>query len=161
LIPALLLLAALPASLGEYAGNWKLIPAESDSIPAVIDKTVSRMNFLIRGIARSRLRRTQVAFPQITISAGNEFRIRHQGGTDVPHRATDTDVPATAPDGTRITVRLSAGPPLTESYESTEGKRENTYVLSGDRSKMTLNVRVTSPRLSSPILYRLVYARSD
>jgi hypothetical protein len=160
-LPAIFLLAALPASLEHYAGVWKLLPAESDSISAVIDKAVSRMNVFIRGIARSRLRRTQVAFPTITISAGREFRIRHEGGTSVPHHATDTPVAAVAPDGTPITVRLSAGPPLIESYESSEGRRENTYVLSADGSKMTLTVRVTSPRLPAPIVYKLTYRRTE
>jgi hypothetical protein len=65
-----------------------------------------------------------------------------------------------APDGAQITVHLVAGPPLKELYESSEGSRENTYLLSENGSKMTLDVLVMSPRLREPIVYRLVYARA-
>jgi hypothetical protein len=156
-----LLLAGFPV-LDSYAGSYRAIPQECDQIRPVVERVVSRMNFLIRPIARSRLMKTQIVFPVITVtSTRSEFRIRHENGTDVPHSDVRSGVKAKAPDGTDITVRLTPGPPLTETYESADGKRENTYVLSPDGSKLTVQVRVTSPRLPDEIRYRIVYQRES
>jgi hypothetical protein len=160
LAPALLLAAVAPG-LDQYAGRWILIESQSDDIAPAIERVVRRMNFLIRGIARSRLRKTQIAFPHITIVSGERFRIDHEGGTAVWHGTAGTAVKTTAPDGKPINVRLFAGPPLRETYESEEGSRENTYVLSEGGGKLTVHVRITSPKLPEPLVYSLVYRRSD
>lgn len=156
-----ILLFALFPSLEPYAGAYKIAPEECDEIRPVVERAVAKMNFLIRGIARNRLLKTQVMFPAITVTSGaSEFRIRHDGGTDVAHRDLSTPVRTTAPDGAAIGVRLSAGPPLMQSYESNDGRRENTYTLSPDGAKLYVDVRVTSPRLPEEIRYRLVYKRA-
>ena len=156
---AVVLFALLP-SLAHYEGTYNVVPAECDDIRPVVDRTVARMNFLIRGIARTRLLKTQLAFPVITVmSTASEFRIRHDGGTDVAHTDLATPVRAKAPDGSSIVVRLSTGAQLVQSYESSDGRRENRYTLSADRSKLTVDVLVTSPRLPEDIRYRLVYKR--
>jgi hypothetical protein len=157
----LVLLLALDPSLSRYAGTYRIVPAECDEIRPVIERAVSRMNFLIRPIARSRLAKTQIAFPAITVrSDASTFQIRHVNGTEITHADLSAGVRAKSPDGTDITVRLTPGPPLMESYESADGKRENTYRLSPDGSKLTVEVRVTSPRLPEEIRYRLVYQRA-
>ena len=156
----LVLLLALNPALDRYAGTYRVLPRECDEIRPVVERAVARMNFLIRPIARSRLMKTQILFPTITvISTDTEFRIRHVNGTEIAHADLSSAVKAKAPDGTDITVRVSAGPPLVESYESTDGQRENTYHLSPDGSKLTVQVRVSSPRLPDEIRYRLVYER--
>lgn len=156
------MLAPPPASLDVYEGRYQLVPPERDPIRPAIEKVVAKMNFLIRGIARGRLRKTQIPFPAIEISSSEtEFRIRHKGGTDVGHGDVSIPIKTKAPDGESITVRLQPGPPLVQSYESEEGKRENTYVLSRDGNWLTLRVRITSPRLPSDIEYELAYQRVE
>ena len=158
----MILFVALFPDLDRYAGTYRVVPAECDEIRPVVERTVSKMNFLIRGIARSRLMKTQIVFPAITVSStDSEFRITHVNGTDIAHTDLSTGVKAKAPDGSDITVRLSPGPPLIQSYESTDGKRENTYTLSADGRKLILHVNITSPRLPEAIQYRLVYARTS
>jgi hypothetical protein len=118
------------------------------------------MNFLIRGIARGRLLKTQVAFPTLTIEgAGSAVRISHEGGTDVTHGDPSATIRTNAPDGSPIVVTLQAGPPLKQSYESKDGRRENTYVLSEDGKRLTVEVLVSSPRLPAPVQYELQYRR--
>ena len=157
----LVLLLALNPALGRYAGTYRVVPLECDEIREVVERTVSRMNLFIRPIARNRLLKTQILFPVITVTSNDsEFRIRHMHGTDIPHSDLSSAVKAKAPDGTNITVRLQLGPPLVETYESADGKRENAYDLSAAGSKLTVHVRVTSPRLPHDIRYRLVYART-
>ena len=156
----LIALLALAPSLQQYAGTYQIVREECDEIEPVVERVVSRMNFLIRGIARSRLMKTQILFPAVTVtSAESEFRIRHAEGTDVGHSNLSTPVKAKAPDGSAIEVRLSPGPPLVQSYESSDGVRENIYTLSPDRSKLHVDVRVRSPRLPEEIRYKLVYKR--
>jgi hypothetical protein len=163
ILPAALLFllsSAPPASLDRYIGEYALVPAESADMGKVVEDTAATLNFMVRSIARSRLRKTQIAFPTVRISRnGDEFRIAHERGTDVAHRSIEEPVNTTSPDGAKITVRLSPGPPLTQIYESGDGVRTNRYVLSPDGSKLTIEVRVTSPRLQKPIEYQLVYRR--
>ena len=143
-----------------YVGEYSLIASESDDMRKVIEETAARLNVLFRPIARSRLRKTQIAFPSVRISRnGEEFRISHQLGTDAVHRSVEDPVQSVSPDGAKIVIRLIPGPPMTQTYESGEGLRTNRYVLSPDGSKLTIHVRVTSPRLPQPIEYKLTYRR--
>lgn len=156
----LYLLAAPPESLNKYIGEYTLVPSETSDLKKVIEQTAAGLNFLVRSIARSRLRKTQIAFPLIRITRkGDEFRIAHEQGTDVTHRNMDDPVDAVSPDGSKIVVRLNPGPPLTETYQSGEGMRTNRYILSPDGAKLTVEVQVTSPRLKNPIEYHLAYQR--
>lgn len=156
----LVILLALFPSLERYEGTYRILLEECDEIRPAVERTVSKMSFLVRGIARSRLMKSQILFPAITVySTDSAFRIRHVNGTDIAHSDSKTGVKAKAPDGSDIVVRLRPGPPLVQSYESSDGKRENTYTLSADGAKLTVDVRVTSPRLPEEIRYRLVYAR--
>jgi hypothetical protein len=153
-------LFAMFSMLQPYVGTYKIIPEECDEIRPVVERSVARMNFLIRSIARGRLLKTQVAFPSITVSAdASYFRITHAGGTNIGHTDLSSPVHAKAPDGTPIVVRLLPGPPLVQTYESSEGKRENTYLLADSGTRLTVVVRITSPRLPEEISYRLVYRR--
>ena len=141
-----------------YVGEYTLVRAESADMRKVVEDTAAGLNFLIRPIARSRLRKTQIAFPSLSITRrGEGLRIAHVQGTDIMHQTVDEVVRTQAPDGSKIAVRLMPGPPLSQSYESGEGMRVNRYVLDG--SKLTVEVRVTSPRLPKPIEYKLVYRR--
>jgi hypothetical protein len=148
--------------LKRYEGRYTLVASESADIPEAIEKTVKQMNFITRGVARGRLQRTNRAFPSIEIRLnGDEFRITHEGGTSVAHRDFSTGIQTKAPDGKDIVVHLSPGPPLMQSYDSDDGRKENRYELSADGTRMTLNVRVTSPRLRQPLEYRLVFRRAN
>jgi hypothetical protein len=158
----LLLSSAPPPSLDPYLGEYSLVAAESDDMQKVVEEAAAGLNIFVRSIARGRLRKTQIAFPLIRISrSGDGFRIAHNGGTDVSHRTVEDPVHAKSPDGARIVVRLIPGPPLTQTYESGDGMRMNRYVLSAEMSKLTMEVRVTSPRLPKPIEYKLVYRRNS
>jgi hypothetical protein len=157
----LLLLTPPPPSLDTYVGEYSLISSESDDMEKVVEDTAAGLNVFVRPIARGRLRKTQIAFPLIRISRnGDGFRIAHNGGTDVSHRTVEDPVHAKSPDGAKIVVRLIPGPPLSQTYESGDGMRTNRYLLSEEKSKLTMEVRVTSPRLPKPIEYKLVYRRN-
>jgi hypothetical protein len=158
MLPVVLLV--LIPSLQHYVGTYQIVRAECDDIRPVVERVVSKMNFMIRGIARSRLLRTQIWFPAVTVTSNDsEFRIRHVGGTDVGHSNLITPVNAKAPDGASIQVRLLPGPPLVQRYESADGVRENIYTLSPDGSRLRMDVRIRSPRLPEEIRYKLVYKR--
>ena len=156
------LLAFTLAGLEPYHGQYLLVAPESDNLPEIIERTVRQFNFLIRPIARSRLQRTNVAFPAISFERPGDsgFRIAHVNGTAVLHRVAGEEVSGQSPDGSGIRVRLNAGPPLREVYQSDEGRRENTYELVDGGRRLLLHVVITSPRLREPIKYRLVYKRA-
>ena len=92
-IALLLLAGVLPSTLDHYTGHWKLDAAASDNIENAIEKTIKPMNFFARPIARGKLRRRSVAFPNMTITKANDgFRIEHEGGLNVVYTATATPV---------------------------------------------------------------------
>ena len=157
------LLASLIPGLEPYEGRYILISEQSDKIAEVVERTVRQFNFLIRPIARGRLQRTQVAFPSIEFQhrAEKTFVIAHENGTNIVHPRIGEPVNAVAPDGTAIRVRLNAGPPLREIYESGEGQRENTYELLDDGRRLVVQVVIMSSRLREPLRYRLVYQRAS
>ncbi|HYO82814.1 MAG TPA: hypothetical protein VES20_15520 [Bryobacteraceae bacterium] len=157
-----LLLASFPSSLDQYAGRYVLIGVESADVKGVIEDTVRQFNFLIRPIARSRLQKTNVAFPSIEFrrTADGSFTIWHEQGTAVTHAAPGQTVRAVSPDNSRIEVSLVPGPPLREIYQSGEGRRENRYELSAGGESLAVHVNIASPRLRGPIVYRLVYRRA-
>jgi hypothetical protein len=156
-----LFLLSTPTSLQPYVGEYVLVPEESADVRKVIEQAASGFNFILRPIARGRLRKTQVAFPAVRIQRNeDEFRITLEKGTDVTYKAVDEPVRTTAPDGGKIVVRLLPGPPLSQTYESDEGVRIDRFLLSEDGSKLTIDVHVTSPHLKKPINYQLVYRRT-
>ncbi len=143
-----------------YTGRWNLVAAESDNIDAAIETAIRSMNFVARPIARSRLKRRNVAFPHFDVSVdGRGLRVHHADGLDVVYPAVGESVKTRSPDGSDITTRLGVEPALLLTYDAEAGRREDTYVLDAKASKLILNVRLTSSSLPKALTYRLVYRR--
>jgi hypothetical protein len=49
---------------------------------------------------------------------------------------------------------------LRQSFVAEDGRRDNHFTVSEDGRRLTLEVTVTSPRLSAPLRYRLNYVRT-
>jgi hypothetical protein len=58
-----------------------------------------------------------------------------------------------------VTTRTE-GSRLEQVFDASDGRRVNVYTLSPDGATLTLDVTVTSPKLSSPLTYRQVYRRA-
>ena len=153
-------LVAAPSSPG-LAGTYQLDRQASDDIDQAIEKAIAKSNFIVRTIARGRLRETNprvqhliIGFPGARVSVANDGHpamVVPLGGTSVKWTRDDGetfDVRATLQNGI-----------LTTSYVADDGTRTNTYTPTEDGKGMIMHVTVFSSHLSQPLQYRLAFVR--
>ena len=139
-------------------GSWTLDGQRSDDVDKAINDTVRKMNVLARGIARGRLRKTNPAYSTISIAFTNQSALIATGGTTLNLPLSGAPVKWNR-DGENINVSgRKDGSSYVETFDAKDGKRTNLFSVDGDA--MTLSVTVTSPRLKTPLKYRLVYRRA-
>jgi hypothetical protein len=148
--------AQIPGLQGTYVNASQ----SNDPIDAAIQASVARMNFITRPIARSRLRKTNPAFRKIEITlAEQEISVAFDAGKPVRMPADGSTVQWTRDDGEVFDVAASwRGEQLVQSFKATDGQRINTFELSPDGKKLTLQVELTSPQLPSSLNYVLSFS---
>ena len=149
------------AQKGSLNGTYTLDEADSDSISAVIEGAVGKLNFLKRPIARGMLKKINPAYRQVTIAASsNELSVAVDNQPALRTPANGTSVVWVGPDGGKVNVSMQlAGGHLEQIFKSADGRRVNDYTLSPDGRMLIMQVTETSPRLSQPISYKQVYRR--
>jgi hypothetical protein len=175
-LPLLVLLAALLPSAASaqqsstLRGNWTANRAQSDDINKAINTAVARMNVVVRQIARPRLRSTNTLYPTVVVQYDQSNVRVNLGGRTAASPANGQPVLWQRNTGATCTemkgdcVRVSTewtGGNLTQTFQAEDGKRVNVYSVSADGNTMTMNVTITSPRLPSPLTYKLVYNRAS
>lgn len=172
-----LLSVLLPAALSAQQtasplrGTWNINRAQSDDINAAINRTVSRMNMVVRQIARPRLRSTNTAYPSLVMRYDqSSVRVDMSGRPSVSSPANGQPVlwqretGATCREMKGDCVRVSTeweGGNLKQTFQAEDGRRVNVFSVSPDGNTMTMNVTITSPRLPSPLTYKLVYNKAS
>ena len=160
----LCLAACMPSWAGDafLFGNYTLARDARSDIDAAIESSVARMNPLIRGMARKRLRQNNVAYDHIRIAhVGPDFEL-------VFDRSAPLLLPA---DGTAVEVqtdgessRISAvqrGTQLIQTYDSGNGLRVNTFRQETNDDLLYLDVETSSKHLPQPVRYTLIYRRTN
>jgi hypothetical protein len=130
-------------------------------IDAAIDAAVRSFNVAARAIARSRLKRVNVALNRVEV-ARHDAEITITLGSNTPSTATPGHGPAkwTRDDGEIVDVTLEwQGATLVQTVTSGESKRVNRFDLSPDGNTLTLAVTVTGPQLQTPVQYQLTFRR--
>jgi hypothetical protein len=165
-LPLALLIAVVgnvDAQQGDFAGSYTLDAAQSDDIARVVSSSLSKVkNPLLRPFARGRLTKTNAPYPGITISEleGGQLSIRYGQGNPVVVPTNGQRVDWTREDGERMQVSATlSGDRLVQTFHAEDGTRVNTFGFTPNGS-LRVDVSVSSDRLSSPITYKLVYARS-
>jgi len=168
---AVLAVGAQAQQSSQIRGTWTLNRSQSDDINAKINTSVARMNVVVRQIARPRLRNTNVAYPQLVIGYDQQnVRVDMQGRPSVSspangqpvlwQRETGRTCPQVKGDCVRVTTEWENGR-LEQTFAAEDGQRVNIFSVSPDGNTLTMNVTVTSPRLPTPLTYRLVYNRAS
>lgn len=143
------------------AGTWRFVPEQSEEIDEAVDQAVSHMNFLVRGIARSRLRGANKPISQIVIDYPDDnvyilFRsdepptITPQSGEFVPYTRADGEV-------VQVKTELEQGV-IRQFFDSDDGQKEHVYRLRPD-GNMALEVTVFSEKLREPFTYTWVFSQ--
>ena len=126
---------------------------------AAIEQVVEEMNFLVRGIARKRLREANRIRERVAISrSSDKLTIRLDGQ---PYTATINGPPVdmVAHDGmeVKLSYRIANGR-IEQTLQGAEGGRTNHFEVDG-KGRLTVQVRVFSEKLPKDVRYRLTYAR--
>jgi hypothetical protein len=170
-IVALLTLASARALAQEsprFSGAWTLDPERSDDIDAKINASIARMNVIVRQVARPRLRSTNIPYPRLIFSFGENVSVDMPGYPSVSSPANGqpvfwhrrTGLPCTEMRRSCMVVTTTwEDRALVQTFRSEDGQRQNVFTVSADGTRLTMAVTMTSPRLHAPLVYRLVYRR--
>lgn len=143
------------------AGEYMLDGALSESVNVAIDRGTSNLSFIIKPIARKRLRATNPDLQTLVI---------RNVGDSIDVIVNDDVALRTAP-GAEFTWKGFKGEPievttslvegvLTNTFTAPDGVKVNRYRLRGD-GLLELRVRMTSKRLKQPIEYTQVFRRKS
>lgn len=134
---------------------------QSERIEAAIDKAVAPMNFIKRPIARGRLKKTNPSYKQISFARSDtQIEIRFDDRAAVQMPANGEPIKWTREDGEVFDVSAeSRDGELVQAFKAEDGTRVNTFRVSPDGKQLTLQVRITSPQLPTPVEYSLDYQK--
>lgn len=161
------LLGALPSAAHGQApsldGSYLLAADASDDVNRAIESSVARMGFIVRPIARSRLRKTNVPYRRLRISTDDgRISIAPDAAAPVVSPMDGTPIRWRREDGEVLDVVTAwEGGSLSQTFRADDGSRENRYSLSPDGRTLTMQVTVRSPRLPAPLTYVMRYRRAD
>jgi hypothetical protein len=167
-------LLMLPATVGadenrlrSFIGTWAYSggSAQIAALRGAVEKATADMNFLIRGLARSRLVDRQT--PQGTIRfelAGSELRTVVEGFYDGtgPYDGTEFTVVNQSGNKVRVTQQIEEGSLLRRIRFKAEGtgQREIRYTLAESGATLTQSSRLEVDRLPEPLVFEFSYARA-
>lgn len=162
-LAALALPAAGSAQEASMRGTFTLNRQASDNVLTAINTAVARMNFVTRPIARGRLNRTNQPYNRVVIDFNtSQVTITFDNRAPIQSPANGTPIRWTREDGEVLNVSTEwENSTLEHTFAAEDGQRVNTYSISADGNTLTMNVRVTSPRLPQPLTYKLVYNRAS
>jgi hypothetical protein len=154
--------AAKPDERTRFAGTFRYAgdAREEAARAKAIDRAIETLFFAIRGIARSRLSNGTKIDPSVTFAFdAGKIRSRIPSSPEVVSPENGTPVSYVA-DGERSTVtQRLVGSKLTQTFIADEGQRSNEWTLSADGTTLLLKVTVSSPKLSTPLVYVLTYRK--
>jgi hypothetical protein len=165
-LSALLVVSSLPAGVhaqSDMRGTYTLNRAASDDVNRLIDAATASMNPLTRSIARSRLHKTTPLVDTLTISFdGTTISVQPDRRAPITSPASGAVAQWTREDGQRFSLTTHwEGPVLVQTFRAADRTRENRFSLSPDGRTLTVNARLSSPRLPHPIDYKLVFKRTQ
>lgn len=152
-------------SSAPLAGAYRFIGGESEieRMDRAIDDAVEELNFLIRGLARRRLREPNFPSERLRIvEEGAQIRIERTGQPDIAAPADGSPIEWRNPEnGNTLEIRHEmAGPRVLEQQmRGDRGLSVNRYVLSDDGSNLTVRTVITADKLSAPVRFSTTYAR--
>lgn len=140
------------------SGAYVHAPEQSSDVAKAIDQAVEKMNFIKRPIARSRLTRTNAPYQRVRIQLGAaEAEITYDDRKPIRMPLDGQSIKWTRDDGEVFDVSAKVeGGKLLQTYKAEDGARVNAFTKDASGA-LRLEVEVSSPQLSQPVKYVLVY----
>jgi hypothetical protein len=146
-----------------FEGTWRLDQPRDEAqqvVSEAVEDAANQFNFMIRGIARSRLRegtpvhsRVEVSFEgdQVTVRFGDESYTTELGRTEVRRNPEGEEM--------RVTQRIRPNGQLEQVFETEGGTRRYVYTPLSD-GRMRIATTTDSPRMPQPMYFMLDYRRA-
>jgi hypothetical protein len=147
---------------GRYV--WTTNAVELQAVSNEVDKTASGLFILFRPIARYRLAQSTAPYPFIEMVITNqEITFTRPGAPTIRGRLNGGKQPWECEEGEICDTAFQVTPDgaLQQTLEQSSGARVNRFALSPDGRTLTLDVTISSTRLSRTIRYSLTYRRED
>lgn len=142
-------------------GLYEFVPDGSDEIEGRIEKAVAHMNFLIRGIAKRRLRGANEQIERIDLRYQGDsiwISLRENEPWVVSLRNGEY-MPYTRADGEVVQVKTDIEPGVIDQYfDSEDGEKQMIYTLRDD-GMLALESIIYSDKLEEPFRYTWLYKR--
>ena len=149
------------AHASDFSGTYELDKAASDNVEQAIKAATSSMNFIVKPIARLRLKKVNRPHQNLLI---------RENGDTVSIAYNERFPMVSALDGTTVKWKNEEGETfelsttrteetLTQHFVAPDGERFNEFRQSAAGDTLYLGVNIKSPRLKQPLQYRLVYQR--
>jgi hypothetical protein len=150
----------LPAPL-EGRFDFSDRPSERAALEQAIEATAQRLSFVIRPMARSRLRSANRIAPWVEIrQRGEQIAVQFEGRTPMTAPSSGDPVRWKNEDGVMVTLQYRLeGETLVQVLTTSEGARTNRFSGTPEGG-LRLAVEISSPRLPAPLKYVLSYPRA-
>ena len=161
---ALLLVALSTTARGEepfWVGTFVSEEQSDAGIQSAIDAATADMNFLTGSVARGRLKKTNQLYRRIVITRQVVMiSVKFDERRPIEMPADGSVIKWTREDGEIFEVSARAEQVgLVQTFKAEDGQRVNSFNAE-DAERLTLEVQVTSPRLSKPLTYIVRYRRA-
>jgi len=161
---AVLACSAQAVTISDFDGAWLYDKSRSADVSAAVEACVAKTNFVVRAVARPRLLKTNVPYDRITIATSpSEVKVVYgAAGKPVASAPDGKSIPWKREDGEvfQLSHELK-GDRLVETFRGDDGSKQESFGVSADGATLSVDVKVTSPKLPEPLVYRLVYKRKD
>lgn len=135
--------------------------ANAKVISKGIEAAIDGMSFITRPIARRKLEKSNIAFKTIGFKfPGNKVSIQHDARKTVDSPADGGKAKWTREDGETFTVSQKVSDTeIVQIFYADEGVKTLTYKFNDDFTKVRVQIKLDSPKLSGPLNYTLEYAQ--
>jgi hypothetical protein len=153
------------SALQRYVGTYRYVGGAEEirALDAAIDEVVSQMNFLIRGIARRRLREPNLPSEKVIISSKDEqIRIDRPGQPTVSAPADGRPVTWRHPeDGDVFEVQhgIDERGVLYQRFKGERSVSRNRFVFADDGESLIIHTEIEADRLPAPLRFKMSYRR--
>jgi hypothetical protein len=163
--PPIAIAAEPDSALARFAGTYRYVGGEREikELDQAIDEVVQEMIFLIRGIARRRLRAPNLPSSEVAIfTERGQIRITRPGRPEVSAPADGKPITWRHPidgDVFRVSHGVDDRGVLYQRFEDDRSLSLNHFTLSDDGRRLRIETRVTADRLPAPLSFRTTYER--
>lgn len=161
-IGALFISVNVSAQEARLPGTYVNLNQSEEPIKAAVEAGASQFVFLVRPIARSRLKKTNPNITRAVITqSGEDLTITLGISKPSTGRPGGASTKWSRDDETFDVSLAWQGNALVQTFVAPDGRRINRYMLSPDGETLSLQITLSSDMLKQPVSYTLTFKRAS